>query len=287
VKNLREFVHPPNSILAEDRSASDTLVVILDGIADVLVDEVRLGKLGPGAVFGEANVLGFPRRTATLKARSAVRTLQVSSATLWDALSDTAFGKDHTYFVDLREHRALCVLSLQKLPLFSKCDPLCLQQVALHATHVSLKRGEFWEPGKDVKHQGEAFVVFVDGSASLELDGIEVAQLGPGSAFAEGLVYKHGGIVIANEAASIYSIRRHDLLAAVLHFPKAQGWFDHFRKEQNTEFSGLKHLLLSRKTRAKAMRPHEKDADIRQWAYKHHIHHKEKSMKRRNILERV
>jgi CRP-like cAMP-binding protein len=274
VKNLKECVHPPNSILAEDRSSSDTLVVLLDGTADVFVDDVRLGKLGPGAVFGEENVLGFPRRTASLKARTACRTLVVPSGTLWDVLSDKAFGEDQKFFATLREHRAICALSLQKLPLFTRCDPLCLQQVALHATHVGIQRGQVWEPGRDVKHQGEAFAVFVEGSASLELEGIEVAQLGPGSAFAEGLVYKHGGIVLANERSSLYSFRRHDLLAAVLHFPKAQGWFDHFRKEQNTEFDGLKHLLMSRKARAEAMRPHPRDGEIRQYAYKHAFRHR-------------
>eukprot|EP00746_Dinoflagellata_sp_MGD_P010919 gnl/MRDRNA2_/MRDRNA2_122731_c0_seq1.p1 gnl/MRDRNA2_/MRDRNA2_122731_c0~~gnl/MRDRNA2_/MRDRNA2_122731_c0_seq1.p1 ORF type:complete len:605 (-),score=106.87 gnl/MRDRNA2_/MRDRNA2_122731_c0_seq1:25-1623(-) len=277
VNYVEENVYPPKRILAEDMAPSQSLLILLDGVADIVVEGARLGRLKSGAMFGEENVLGFPRRTCTLQARTACRTLSLRGTTLWDVLKNEEFAEEYKIFMDLKEQRAQAARHLGDLQLFSKCDALCLQQIALQATRFVIQSKATWEPGKDVSHQGESFAILADGSASLELKGYLVTHLKKDSAFPEGLVYQHGGTLRAHSLSTVYSLRRHALLAAVLHFPKAQQWFDVFRMGQNSCFQDLQKLFVSKEAWISAMKPHPKDQDIQKWASKHVSHRKKKN----------
>jgi hypothetical protein len=83
----------PGEVLARQGDPGDTLFLILDGIVDVTVDELRLGDLGPGAVIGERAVLETSPRTATLTALTPVR-VAVACADAVDrtALEELASG---------------------------------------------------------------------------------------------------------------------------------------------------------------------------------------------------
>jgi CRP-like cAMP-binding protein len=52
-----------------------TFFVILDGTAEVSVEGVSRGSLGPGDFFGEIAILGEGRRTATVRSTTPVRML--------------------------------------------------------------------------------------------------------------------------------------------------------------------------------------------------------------------
>ena len=68
VRKLRK-----GALLTEQGAPGDEVFLLLDGVLDVEVDGNPLAELGPGAVLGERAVLGDGRRTATLRARTAVR----------------------------------------------------------------------------------------------------------------------------------------------------------------------------------------------------------------------
>lgn len=148
VNHVEENVFPPNRILAEDKAPAQTLLVLLDGTADVLVENICLGNLTSGAVFGEESVFGFPWRTSTLQARTACRTLSLNTVRLWEVLKSEEFSEEHKFFMDLKEHREEAARRLQDLPLFATCDTLCLQQIALHASPSVVQTRTRWAPGK-------------------------------------------------------------------------------------------------------------------------------------------
>ncbi len=71
---------------------------------------------------------------------------------------------------------------LAGVTLFSKCTKGELRTVARHAETVKL------EAGVELTHQGaegDAFYVILDGTARVEVDGDQTAELGPGDYFGE------------------------------------------------------------------------------------------------------
>ena len=83
--DIREL--PEGTVLTQQGDEASELFVILDGLVSVDVDGRDLGDLGPGAVVGERALLEGGRRTATLRAVTAVRVAAVSaSAVSLDAL---------------------------------------------------------------------------------------------------------------------------------------------------------------------------------------------------------
>lgn len=58
-----------------------TFMAIEEGTADVLRDDARVARLGPGDFFGEVGLLDSERRTATVVATSAMRLVTLDR---WD-----------------------------------------------------------------------------------------------------------------------------------------------------------------------------------------------------------
>ncbi|HLS45378.1 MAG TPA: cyclic nucleotide-binding domain-containing protein [Ornithinicoccus sp.] len=82
---------PEGHVLIRQGDQDDHVFLVLDGVLDVLVNDEPVGEVGPGAVLGERAVLGDGRRTATVRARTAVRVARVPGAALDDAsLQDLA-----------------------------------------------------------------------------------------------------------------------------------------------------------------------------------------------------
>jgi hypothetical protein len=75
--------------LADQGAPGDSLFLVLDGVLDVVVDGVKVGDIGPGAVVGEHAVLEKSPRTAALIARTAVRVAEAPA----DALDPAALAE--------------------------------------------------------------------------------------------------------------------------------------------------------------------------------------------------
>jgi len=80
-------------VIAAQGSPGSSLMLVLDGIVDIDVDGRSLGDLGPGAILGEHAVLQQSPRTATVTAKTAVRTAEAPGETIdRAALTDLARG---------------------------------------------------------------------------------------------------------------------------------------------------------------------------------------------------
>ena len=80
--------------LVEQGSEGDELYVILDGTLAVQVDGELVAELGPGAVVGERALLEGGTRTATLRATTPVKAVEVSAEDLErETLEELAAGR--------------------------------------------------------------------------------------------------------------------------------------------------------------------------------------------------
>ncbi len=66
----------PGQAIVEEGRAGDAMFVVLSGQAEVDVGG-RFHRLGPGEFFGEMALIASKRRTATVKAASAVEALRI------------------------------------------------------------------------------------------------------------------------------------------------------------------------------------------------------------------
>jgi CRP-like cAMP-binding protein len=71
---------------------------------------------------------------------------------------------------------------LTKVPLFSACSKKDLAMVAKHSEHLTIKAGT---PMTTEGRIGYEFYVIIDGKATVERGGKQVAVLGPGDSFGE------------------------------------------------------------------------------------------------------
>ncbi|HEX3607279.1 MAG TPA: cyclic nucleotide-binding domain-containing protein [Candidatus Dormibacteraeota bacterium] len=86
VANFDETVFlPEHGILHEHRSGLE-FFFILDGQASVEVDGRLIATLGPGDFFGEVSALDAGPRTATVRAKSMLRTLELPNGTFREFL---------------------------------------------------------------------------------------------------------------------------------------------------------------------------------------------------------
>ncbi|SDS97239.1 Cyclic nucleotide-binding domain-containing protein [Friedmanniella luteola] len=68
----------PGEELVRQGDPAGPVFLLLDGVLDVLVDDVLVAEVGPGAVGGERALLEGGRRTATLRARTPARVAEAS-----------------------------------------------------------------------------------------------------------------------------------------------------------------------------------------------------------------
>lgn len=93
---VRVDVHPGYNIL-RDRMPTDAVHFVLAGEADVFVESngrtVDLGRIGPGALFGEISVLSRQLvASSTIRARTRMSTLRLRHQSLEQLLVDETVG---------------------------------------------------------------------------------------------------------------------------------------------------------------------------------------------------
>jgi CRP-like cAMP-binding protein len=82
-------VAEPNEVLCEEGEAATSVFVMLDGEAEVLFGQEKIGTIGPGDSFGEIGLLHHIPRTATIRASSRVKVAELSTEALTSALGHT------------------------------------------------------------------------------------------------------------------------------------------------------------------------------------------------------
>jgi CRP-like cAMP-binding protein len=81
VATEREFAE--GETLMSEGDFGHSLFLVEEGTADVLVDEAKVGDVGPGDVVGEVAVLASGRRIASVVATSPVRTIALFKRDVW------------------------------------------------------------------------------------------------------------------------------------------------------------------------------------------------------------
>jgi hypothetical protein len=88
-------------VIFAEGEAADEIVLLLDGMVEVVVGGTVLAELGPGAVLGERASLEHGRRTATIRALTSCRIVSYPAADLSaDDLRELATGhhrEDHPH----------------------------------------------------------------------------------------------------------------------------------------------------------------------------------------------
>ena len=78
-RHVREATARPGEVLFEEGSIPYELFVLEEGTAEITKDGRTIGSIGPGDVVGEIGLLRLQRRTATVRATSAIRAVTVSA----------------------------------------------------------------------------------------------------------------------------------------------------------------------------------------------------------------
>ena len=93
-------------VVAREGEFGQEFFVIIDGTAEVLRDEAPIAELGPGEFFGEMALLDEERRTATVRAISAMRVLVMTRQNFRDI--DRSMPQVHAVVVDaINSRRAM------------------------------------------------------------------------------------------------------------------------------------------------------------------------------------
>ncbi len=198
----------------------DCFYVVESGCADVLIDGYRVGKVGPGASFGEKALLRDVARTATVRSREPMRLLSLSREDFLTALTGREQSLPTT--LDVRaasgtgawtKRRRVEVLS--QVSLLSHLDATALNTLA---DHCVVNR---WPEGATIVRRGEEgdrFFVMLDGRALVTAGAETVGELRPGDQFGE-IALLHGvprrADVATSSPAVTLSLHRDAFVSAV------------------------------------------------------------------------
>jgi CRP-like cAMP-binding protein len=87
-----QLLFEAGQVLFRQGDVGDAAYVILDGTADVLVcdgeSEIKIGSVEPSSIVGEIAILCDVPRTATVKATSTLKTLQIKKERFWWLLDE-------------------------------------------------------------------------------------------------------------------------------------------------------------------------------------------------------
>ncbi len=92
--DLREHV---DEVICSEGEAADTLFILAEGECEVIktapnMKKYKVAMLTPGCLFGHVGVMTLARRTATVRARGAVKVLQMPARRARNLLRNGDFG---------------------------------------------------------------------------------------------------------------------------------------------------------------------------------------------------
>merc|ERR1719188_1078545 len=210
-----------------------------------------MGKIRPGAVFGEVAVLGvFMTRVTTVRALTPCKVLAIPCWALKRAIDLDSSGESKALFDQLKAARGEQVarnIPLNVLPLSTMTEgDLCARAIALQAAFISLSPGQVLWPLAETDPCGPHFMVFVEGKAVLEMERapesertpgrskvaaerVGVLPLQPGSLLLEGVAAEFSTYVRAITPCEVYRVKMMDLQVAVASMHSPVDWLPRFQ----------------------------------------------------------
>lgn len=95
-----EIERPAGSVLAQEGELGREFFLVLEGTAGVYHGKKKVASLGPGRFFGEISLIDRGPRTATVKADTALRALDIGVRE-FSSLLDTIPGMSRRIMVNL------------------------------------------------------------------------------------------------------------------------------------------------------------------------------------------
>lgn len=270
---LVEKTYTAGEVITKAGEAVDTMVCLLDGLADVeTMQGAKVGELRGGAAFGEAAVLGLlSTRTGTVRAVKKCRVLPVSRGAFQRGLSlpEAKCTKDKFCHL-LVERQRQVERGLPLAPLCPAASPQCIaaRAIALQAEALDLQPGQSWDFFPDDGPNGPHYGVLAQGKARLETthQGRRAGIVYAGTLLQEGLYAKHDVRLVADTRCVGYRISRIDFFLAVAAAPTKPAWLDRFMLLEKDAREQAEMRLLATKGADHCRDRHPADAHIAQWS---------------------
>lgn len=106
-----EIERPPGSVLAQEGELGREFFLILEGEAGVYHGKRKVASLGPGRFFGEISLIDRGPRTATVKAETSLRALDIGVRE-FSSLLDSIPGMSRRIMINLCARLRECETAL-------------------------------------------------------------------------------------------------------------------------------------------------------------------------------
>jgi len=275
---LIDVTYSPGQLISTKASTADTMLVILDGAAQVEAQDGRvLGTYPKGAALGEVAAIGFfGTRPANIRATTKCRVLVIKAGAVQRALqlpdrTPAEIQGFETLMAD-RLEQVEHGLPMSALPLNIDEDDACARAIALQAQKFVLHTGDCFEPLLDDSPWGASFAVVTEGRGILELasenpklrrlggskdtPAVPVTIMEPGSFLLEGMVAALGCRLRAQTPLTVYRVRYVDFDVAINLESCSAKWLAKFRMLESDTRGHLAHKGGSARGVVDALDPH-------------------------------
>jgi CRP-like cAMP-binding protein len=106
-----EIERPPGSVLAQEGELGREFFLILEGEAGIYHGKRKVASLGPGRFFGEISLIDRGPRTATVKAETSLRALDIGVRE-FSSLLDSIPGMSRRIMINLCARLRECETAL-------------------------------------------------------------------------------------------------------------------------------------------------------------------------------
>jgi CRP-like cAMP-binding protein len=179
-------VEPGTNIMTQG-GAGDCVYVIDSGECEVLIDTHKIGRIGPGRVFGERALLRDTRRSATVRAVAPTRLYEIERNRFLSVVTGTEANETQVDgLLTPPLHRDFHAMPIEDL--LSELTPLTGVNTAGLATLASVADRRQHAPDEIIFSEGDqsdAIHVILEGRAEVSMAEQVVAVLLPGDCFGE------------------------------------------------------------------------------------------------------
>eukprot|EP00931_Biecheleriopsis_adriatica_P003507 TRINITY_DN10527_c0_g1_i1.p1 TRINITY_DN10527_c0_g1~~TRINITY_DN10527_c0_g1_i1.p1 ORF type:complete len:1473 (+),score=275.03 TRINITY_DN10527_c0_g1_i1:114-4532(+) len=255
VEPLTKITYFAGEMICTAGESASSIIFFLKGQSEILSrDGHVLGHLSGGCI-GEVALLGmFPWRSATVRAVTAVETVEIESVHLWKVVGHSEAACERLQF--LEEERRVQVakgMPICSLPIDASPEDSCVRAIALHSDRIVIAAGQTWEVPPDARACGPHYWIITRGHAQL-LMGPEdhpvnpVATLMPGSRgiVPESRCLKYEARLQAMTPVEAYRVRCSDILLASASV--GAKWHLRFARLERETCSAIRQKLKSART---------------------------------------
>jgi cGMP-dependent protein kinase len=208
ISKMNMITKLPGDLIISQGAPGDFFYVLETGAATVLVGSHKVGRIPPGASFGDLALLNTSARTATVKASQLCTLWTLDRQTFRDVLSKH----------ERRKHREKMAF-LRTVKLFEQISDYSLEKIS------DVMQFEVFEPKHKIFKQGEAgesFYMIQKGKVSISINTFtssnEVARLGANKSFGELALINsapRGATITAIDKTYCWTIDRGNFVALI------------------------------------------------------------------------